>query len=429
VPQTAWVKTDEGLDPGHSVWVTVGFRWEDANQMRELTGRYRGLEVKLRVDGGYASNVVSAKSNFGGYLDTPAFDDACCTFAWGTADLSVFRPGVNYEVEFQLNGNKKPLTEAFPMGLDFQATSDVLRGVPEFDMPLVQDAEWFANMFAPLLLPSEAAKWWENSKFLADAWEYTEKAGTYPWRMFGDSMYTMIRRFDTKVILKNGITWDMMQEEILQQGKLDDFLIVSRNRNVSTVVALNQLSNPGFEASKPLQGYKMSDPRNKQKVYCQPGGGYGSNCFLQFNGGSASAPAILQDVTLRTLKGDHLTAEAMIRCPVNQASCVVTLELSAPDNGRESRAVSCTIPSNGRWYSIRLDGNHGFAKGFVNPHARITWGLHNLRGNLDVDAATLADGYSTVVGGTPWLLDGTEVKVPNQFYPFPSAGSACSQMD
>ncbi len=407
VPQAATVETREGLDDGGGlVWVIVRFGWDNATQMRELTGPHRGFEVKLRVDSGFASNVVRAHSNFGGYLDTPAFDNTCCTFGWGTADPSVFRPGVVYEVEFQLNGNTKPPTEPSPMGLDFQVTSDSQRGKPEFVMPPVRDLEWFVNTFAPLL-PNGLESRWEDSQFLADLWEYAADFGTYPWRMFGDSMYTMIRTGDCHV---------------------------RRDRNNlcdGNNARLNVLRDPDFEGSNPLKSYRMGNPRNNRNVYCQPGGGYGSDCFLQFNRGSASTAAVFQDVTLHTSKGDNLTAEAMIRCPVNQAGCDVKLELSA-DNGQDPRWVRCTIPSNGRWYSIRLDGNHGFEgkDGFASSHRRISWALHNLGiGSLDVDFVTLADGWSRVVEGSPKFWENGQFRVPNQFYPLPSAGSACSQMD
>ncbi len=343
-PQTAWIRTDEGFDLGGSVWVTVGFRWDDANHMRELTGQYRGLEVKVRTDPGFASRVVSARSNFGGYLDTPFGDASCCTFGWGAVNTSGFRPGVNYEVTFELAGNQKPLTDQFGLRLDFQATSDALT-------PGVSD----------------------------------------PFRMFGDFSYTMIRASDLRV---------------------------SRNRNTSTVVVQNALWAQSFEeGSNSFQRYAMLDARNNRVVYCRPDGGYRSNCFLEFNRGAAPYASVFQDVTMQTARGDNLTAEAMVRCPVNQGSCPITLAIWGLDNGAESRSVGCKLPSDGRWYSIRLDGNHGFGVGFSNAHSRIRWELYNQgTGSVSVDFTTLADGYSTVVGGT-------------NFVPYPSAGSACSLMD
>lgn len=154
-------------------------------------------------------------------------------------------------------------------------------------------------------------------------------------------------------------------------------------------------------------------------VYCNRLQGYGSDCYLEFNRGTATKASVRQTVPVAVHASDNLTAEARVRCPSGQGSCPITLAIWGLGGERESRSISCTIPASDEWWAIRLDGDNGFEQGFAYDHSAVMWELYNegdATTSLDVDYTALANGYSVAVRGV-------------NFQPTASSGPACQQAD
>ena len=148
----------------------------------------------------------------------------------------------------------------------------------------------------------------------------------------------------------------------------------------------------------------MLSPQNGRKVVCERIAGYDSDCYLQFSRGSAPLASVRQDVSLSTKPGDNLTGEARVRCPYKFGeACPINLTIRGMGGpGDETRSTVCTIPDDGAWYVVRLDGNNNFIEGFGHEHSTIRWELYNEGSptrNIDVDYTTLADGYAVAVEG------------------------------
>ena len=160
------------------------------------------------------------------------------------------------------------------------------------------------------------------------------------------------------------------------------------DRSVSASLVNNYLYNQSFEQND--ANYAVNSGNNRS-IYCGSGWGFNSNCFLEFNRGSAPQASVRQDVNFDVRAGDNYTAEAMLRCPVNQGSCPVVLAYWGLGGSSESRNVSVGLPSDGQWYMCHVDFDHGASSGFASNHNMLRFEVYNnFGGNLDVDFTTLA---------------------------------------
>jgi hypothetical protein len=178
----------------------------------------------------------------------------------------------------------------------------------------------------------------------------------------------------------------------------------------ASAVALTYLSDGNFETD-PWAYYSVLQPsKNDYFQYCN-GGGYRSNCYVEFNGGRSDAVSLYQDTYMSvTGLSTNVVADAMVRCPAGQGDCTAVLAVWG-DPGKstqESQSVLCHLPADNRWYHLRLDGADGILGNgdptFWRSHQIVRWELYDRtpHSNLDVDDAALHDesqgSYFVILG-------------------------------
>ncbi|WP_131745728.1 serine/threonine-protein kinase [Frankia sp. Cppng1_Ct_nod] len=175
----------------------------------------------------------------------------------------------------------------------------------------------------------------------------------------------------------------------------------------------NLLADGDFE-SNPWAHYSVLEPADTNRSQHCTGGGYRSTCFVEFNGGRSNQVSLYRDIGMPVTSRTNVVAEALVRCPVKQGSCRAVLAVWGDPGtaGEESQSVLCDLPSDGRWYHLRLDGSdivvgNGDAT-FSRSHRTVRWELYNRTPgfNLDVDNALLADGNK---GGLPPVQETDQV--------------------
>ena len=181
----------------------------------------------------------------------------------------------------------------------------------------------------------------------------------------------------------------------------------------------NWLYNQSFEEGYPgFPGYALQ-PGNNYAVYCN-GGGYRSNCFLEFNRGSNSIASVYQDVTPpHSIQAtDNYTAEAMVRCPSGQPSCSIRLAYwGLGGQYQEVKYSQLGLAADGRWYMCRVDVGHN-GTSFATGHDKLRWELYSLNNsNLNVDYTTIAMPVQTT----------SDTKSDRA--PLPSNGALCEYAD
>lgn len=175
-------------------------------------------------------------------------------------------------------------------------------------------------------------------------------------------------------------------------------MTVTQNTDLAVTYAKNRLYNQSFEEG--LTSYAMA-PGNNYVVYCGGGGGYGTNCFLEFSRGSGDFSSVSQDVATDVRGGDNYTVEAMLRCPPNQPACPITMTYwGLGITAGEARSASATIPADGRWYHCRVDYEHGGSAGFAGNHNVLRLEVYNNGPTqlVDVDFTSLELYVNRVTG-------------------------------
>jgi actin-like ATPase involved in cell morphogenesis len=180
---------------------------------------------------------------------------------------------------------------------------------------------------------------------------------------------------------------------------------VSRKRSKGPLIPLNLMGSPDFETGPPPDDYKFPWGGTARRVECSPTGGFSDTCFLRYGSISSPYASLLYEVPLLVQPGDTFTAEAVVRCPPDgPGDCTPNLVLWGPGGSRES--PSCTIPQDGKWYSIRLDLDHSFpavpdGKGYFEDNGTLVrWELFLPRQagrTMEVDQVLLAKGSTRAV--------------------------------
>lgn len=171
----------------------------------------------------------------------------------------------------------------------------------------------------------------------------------------------------------------------------------------------NFLTAGTFE-SDPWAYFKPLNPAsNNWYRYCN-GGGFYSDCFVEFNGGSSDQVSLYQDAQMPVTTQTNVVADAVVRCPAGQGDCVAVLAVWGDPGtaGQESQSVRCDLPADGRWYHLRLDGSDTVLGNgdptFARPHSTVRWELYDRTpgSNLDVDNAYLTNAslgdYFVILG-------------------------------
>jgi hypothetical protein len=198
-----------------------------------------------------------------------------------------------------------------------------------------------------------------------------------------------------------------------------DFSVIQA-QNVTVQWSQNKLYNQSLEDFT-AYNFASPSPTASHATYCNKSG-FQSNCFVEWNTGTASSWAsIWQDTTFPTVRaGDNYTLEAMLRCPGNPSNiyCTSVLRYWGEPNNDELRSANVTLPDDGLWYLCRLDIEHGEGGiGLARNHAGIRFEVYNttINGvNLDMDYTTMANPVDRITSTT-----GDPVAPP-------SAGGACT---
>ena len=113
--------------------------------------------------------------------------------------------------------------------------------------------------------------------------------------------------------------------------------------------------NPTF-ADGAAAWIRRSAPGGQSNWAVYPGG-YEAPNFLEFNcAGTVARCSVYQDMgpfDVSTI--DSYTFGTLVRCPVNQPSCPVSVALWSLSEGAAA-GRSYTIPADGKWYVIEMRG-------------------------------------------------------------------------